>query len=375
MQFSARLFSVCGFARNEPVGRQSMIFDRVLGLLSKDLGIDLGTANTLVVARGEGILLDEPSVVAVKRGTNQVVAGGEAVGEKAKQMMGKAPQSIQVVRPMKDGVIADFEITEALLGYFIRKAHGRSRFIRPRVIIAIPSGITVVEKRAVINSAERVGAREVRLVREPMAAALGVGLPVTEPRGSMIVDIGGGTTEVAVISLSGIVESTSLRVAGDELNEAIVKYLKDTYNILVGEPTAENIKVEIGSAYPLEEELTREVRGRDSLAGMPRMVTIRSEEVREALNDPVQKIISTIRQTLERTPPELSADLIESGITLAGGGALLRGLDRAIARDTGLPVRRADDPLTAVARGTGIILDQIDLLWSLLEDGSEPSNI
>jgi rod shape-determining protein MreB len=348
-----------------------MIFDHFLGMISKDLGIDLGTANTLVCARGEGIILSEPSVVAVRKGTNKVLDNGEAVGERAKQMLGRTPGSIEAVRPMKSGVIADFEITEALLSYFIRKAHGRSRFIRPRVIVAVPSGITTVEKRAVINSAERAGARDVRLIREPMAAAIGVGLPVTEPKGSMIVDIGGGTAEVAVIALSDIVTSSSLRVAGDEMNDAVVKHMKDVYNLQIGEQTAERVKIEIGSAYPLEEELQKEVRGIDTLAGLPRTVTVRSEEIREAMRGPLEQIVRSIRGTLERTPPELAADLLEYGITLAGGGALLRGLDRMLARETGLPVRRADDPLTAVARGTGVVLEQIDTLWAVLEDGRD----
>ena len=348
-----------------------MIFDRFMGMISKDLGIDLGTANTLVCARGEGIILSEPSVVAVKKGTNQVLMDGEAVGERAKQMLGRTPGSIEAIRPMKNGVIADFEITEAMLSYFIRKAHGRSRFIRPRVIVAVPSGITTVEKRAVINSAERAGARDVRLIKEPMAAAIGVGLPVTEPKGSMIVDIGGGTCEIAIISLSDIVQSSSLRVAGDEMSEAIMKHMKEVYNLQIGEQTAERVKIELGSAYPLEEELTKDVRGRDTIAGLPRTVTIRSEEIREALSDPLSQIVKTIRSTLEKVPPELAADLLESGITLAGGGALLRGLDRMLARETGLPVRRSEDPLTAVARGTGVVLDQIDTLWPVLEDGRE----
>lgn len=348
-----------------------MILDPLLSMfLSKDLGIDLGTANTLVCARGEGIILSEPSVVAVYQGTNRVV-DGNAVGERARQMLGKTPGSIQAVRPMKNGVIADFEITEQMLGYFIRKAHGRTHFIRPRVIVAVPSGITVVEKRAVRESAERAGARDVRLIKEPMAAAIGVGLPVNEPRGSMIVDIGGGTCEVAVISLRGIVSSTSLRCAGDEMNESIMKYLKDVYNLQIGEQTAERIKIEIGSAYPIEEELVKEVRGSDTIAHLPRTVNVRSEEVREALKTPLDKIIRAIVTTLERTPPELAADLVESGVTLAGGGALLRGIDRLIARETGLPVRKADDPLTAVARGTGIVLDQIDTYWNVLENGHD----
>jgi len=349
-----------------------MFFDHFLGWLSKDLGIDLGTANTLVCARGEGIILSEPSVVAVRKGTNRVLFDGEpVVGERAKLMLGRTPGSIEAIRPMKNGVIADFEITEAMLSYFIRKAHGRSRFIHPRVIVAVPSGITTVEKRAVINSAERAGAREVRLIREPMAAAIGVGLPITEPKGSMIVDIGGGTAEVAVISLSDIVHSTSLRVAGDEMNDAIIKHMKDVYNLQIGEQMAERCKIQIGSAYPLEEELRMEVRGIDTLGGLPRTVTVRSEEVREAMRDPLEQVVRAIRGTLEHTLPELAADLLDSGITLAGGGALLRGLDKMLARETGLPVRRADDPLTAVARGTGVILDQLEVFWPLLEDGRE----
>lgn len=348
-----------------------MILDRVLGLLSKDLGIDLGTANSLVSARGEGIILCEPSVVAVFKGTNKVAMNGEAVGERARLMLGKTPDTIEAIRPMKDGVIADFEITEAMLAYFIRKAHGRSRFIRPRVIIAIPSGITTVEKRAVINSAERAGAREVRLIKEPIAAAIGVGLPVNEPRGSMIVDIGGGTAEIAILSLSGIVTSTSLRVAGDEMSEAVIKYMKQNYNLQIGEQTADRIKIEVGSVYPLEEELSTEVRGRDTLAGMPRTLTVRSEEVREALLEPAAQIVRSIIQTLENAPPEISADLVETGIIIAGGGGLIRGMDKLIAKETGLPVRRAEDPITAVARGTGMVLDQIDTFWSVLESGQD----
>jgi len=349
-----------------------MLFDHVLGWFSKDLGIDLGTANTIVCARGEGIILSEPSVVAVRKGTNRVLFDGEpVVGERAKLMLGRTPGSIEAIRHMRNGVIADFEITEAMLSYFIRKAHGRSRFIHPRVIVAVPSGITTVEKRAVINSAERAGAREVRLIREPMAAAIGAGLPITEPKGSMIVDIGGGTAEVAVISLSDIVQSSGLRIAGDEMNDAIVKHMKEVYNLHIGEQMAERVKIQIGSAYPLEEELRLDVRGMDTLGGLPRTVTVRSEEIREAMRDPLDQIVRGIRSTLERTPPELGADLIESGITMAGGGALLRGLDKMLARETGLPVRRAEDPLTAVARGTGIVLDQIDTLWPVLEDGRE----
>ena len=343
--------------------------DQLLSLFSKDLGVDLGTANTLVCARGEGIILSEPSVVAVHKGTNKIALNGEAVGERARQMLGKTPSSIQAIRPMKNGVIADFEITEAMLAYFIRKALGRTRFLRPRVIVAVPSGITTVEKRAVIQSAERAGARDVRLIKEPMAAAIGVGLPVSEPRGSLIVDIGGGTCEVAVISLNGIVESTSLRCAGDGLDESIINYMKQAYNLQIGDQTAERIKIEVGSAYPQEEESAKEVRGRDTLAGLPRMVAVCSQEIREALVAPLQLIVKAITSTLDRTPPELHSDIMEGGITLAGGGALLRGLDRLIARETGLPVRRADDPLTAVARGTGVVLDQLENYWNVLENG------
>ena len=348
-----------------------MILDNVLGLLSKDLGIDLGTANTLVCARGEGIIISEPSVVAVFQGTNRIAENGFAIGERAWRMLGKSPPSIQAIRPLRNGVIADFEITEAMLGYFIRKAHGRTRFIRPRVIGAVPSGITTVEKRAVINSAERAGAREVRLIKEPMAAAVGAGLPVSEPRGSLLVDIGGGTTEIAVLSLNDIVVSCSQRTAGDVMNESIIRYLKSIYNLEVGEQTAERIKMEIGSAYPLEEDLEREVRGRDTQAGLPRTVMVRSEEIREALREPLEEIIKALITTLEQTCPELCADLVESGITLAGGGAMLRGLDRLMARETGLPVRRTDEPVTAVARGTGVILDQLDTDWHVLENGQD----
>jgi len=258
-----------------------------------------------------------------------------------------------------------------MLGYFIRKAHGRSHLIRPRVIIAIPTGITTVEKRAVINSAERAGAREVRLIKEPLAAAIGVGLPVAEPRGTMIVDIGGGTCEIAVLSLSGIVVSQSLRVAGDEFNEAIIKYMKSVYDLQIGEQTAERIKIKVGSAYPLEEELTEEVRGRDTRGGLPRMVVVRSEEVRDAFREPLEQVTKAIKATLEGAPPEISADLVETGITLAGGGALVRGIDKLIALETGLPVRRAEDPLTAVARGTGAVLDQIETYWAVLESGQD----
>ncbi len=334
------------------------VINYILGLLSNDIGIDLGTASTLVYAKGEGIVLCEPSVVAVERGTSHVLA----VGEEAKRMLGRTPGNIIAIRPMRDGVITDFEITEAMLRHFIRRVRHRRFQIRPRIVIAIPSGITEVEKRAVKESAERAGAREVYLVEEPIAAAIGVGLPIQEPIGNMIIDIGGGTTEIAVISLSGTVFSKSIRIGGDEMNEAIIEYLKKTYNLMVGERTAEDIKIKIGSAYPLEEEMTLEVKGRDLVAGLPKTVTITSEEVREALQEPLRAILEITKISLERTPPELAADLIEHGIVMAGGGSLLRGLDKIISEETGLPVHVADDPLTAVAKGTGTILNEIRYL-------------
>jgi len=344
-----------------------MLWNRLAGLFSRDMGIDLGTANTLVCLVGEGIVLSEPSVVAVRRGTNQVLLDGRAVGEVAKQMLGKTPGSIQAIRPMRDGVITDFEITRAMLEYFIRKVHGGRRIVNPRVVISVPSGITPVEKQAVKDSARRAGARKVFLIDEPTAAAIGAGMPVMEPIGNMIVDIGGGTTEVAVISLGGTVTHQSVRVAGDDMDEAIVKYMKRTYNLLIGERTAEAIKIEIGSAATLEKELTRVVKGRDLIAGLPRATTITSEEVREALSEPVQVIVDAVKRTLETTEPELAADLIDRGIVIAGGGALLRGLGQVIARETGLTVRTAEDPLTAVARGTGAILEELDMVKHILD--------
>jgi rod shape-determining protein MreB len=322
------------------------------------MGIDLGTATTLVYVKGQGIVLCEPSVVAIQKGSNHVLA----VGEEAKRMLGRTPGSIVAIRPMKDGVIADFEITEAMLRYFIRRVHNRRKFVRPRMVIAIPSGITEVEKRAVKDSAEHAGAREVFLVEEPVAAAIGVGLPIHEPSGNMIIDIGGGTTEMAVISLAGIVFSKSIRIGGDEMDDAIIQHLKKTYNLMVGERTAEEIKIKIGSGYPLEEELTMEVRGRDLVAGLPKMITVTSEEIREALSEPIAQVVEAVRITLEKTPPELSADLIEKGIVLAGGGSLLRGMDRLLAEETGLPVHISNDPITAVALGTGTVLSEIKYL-------------
>ncbi len=343
------------------------LINKFWGMFSIDMGIDLGTANTLVCVRGEGVVLAEPSVVAVQAGTNKVLLNGKAVGRVAKEMIGRTPGSIESIRPLKDGVIADFDITEALLAYFISQVHHRKRFFSPRVVIAIPSGITAVEKRAVFNSAERAGARKVYLVEEPRAAGLGAGLPIEEPVGSMIVDIGGGTTEVAVISLADVVTSVSLRVAGDDMDEAIIHYMKKNYNILLGVLTAERIKIQIGSAMPLKEELTLEVRGRDLVTGLPRSVSITSEEVREALSEPVAHIMNAIKETLEKTDPELSADLVVRGMVLCGGGVLLRGLDDKIREETGLPVRVADDPLTCVARGTAIFLEKLDVYSSVLD--------
>ncbi len=333
------------------MGRRA--FNYVLGLFSNDIGIDLGTATTLVFVKGEGVVLCEPSVVAIEKDTNRVVA----VGEEAKKMLGRTPGNIVAIRPMKDGVISDFEITEAMLKYFIRKVHGRQKLLSPAMVIAIPSGITAVEKRAVRDSAERAGARSVELIEEPKAAAVGVGLPVEEAAGNMIVDVGGGTTEFAVISLGGLVYAKSIRIAGDEMDSSIIEYLRKTYNLMIGERTAEEIKIRIGSAYPLEEEINMDVRGRDLISGLPKTISITSVEIREALFDPVQAIVDASKSTLEQTPPELAADLIDRGIVMAGGGSLLRGLDKRIAEETGLPVHIADDPLTAVVLGTGQMLN------------------
>jgi rod shape-determining protein MreB and related proteins len=334
------------------------MFDNFLGLFSNDIGIDLGTANTLVYVKDHGIVLREPSVVAVQQGTRKVLA----VGEEAKRMLGRTPGNIVAIRPLKDGVIADFEVTEAMLRHFITKVHNRRRMVRPRVLIAVPSGITEVEKRAVKDSASHAGAREVYLIEEPMAAAIGVGLPVQDAAGNMVIDIGGGTTEVALISLSGIVFSRSVRVAGDELDEAIVNYMKRAYNLMIGERSAEEIKIKIGSAYKMEKELTMEVKGRDMVAGLPKTISISSQEVREALLEPIATIVDSVRITLERCPPELSADLVDRGVILAGGGALLKGLDKLLQDETGLPVHVADDPLSAVAEGTGKALQEMEFL-------------
>jgi len=337
------------------------LFDFILGMFSNDLAIDLGTANTLVYVRGKGVVLQEPSVVAVhrdSRGMQKVLA----VGEEAKRMLGRTPGNIIAIRPMKEGVIADFEITEAMLRHFILRVHNRKALVRPRIIISIPSGITQVEKRAVKETAESAGAREVYLIEEPMAAAIGSGLPITEPVSSMVVDIGGGTTEVAVISLSGIVYAKSVRVAGDRIDEAIVQYMKRKYSLLVGERTGEMIKTTIGCAYPDQEVRTVEVKGRDLISGIPKIVEINSEEIREAIMEPVVIIVDAVRDALENAPPELAGDIVERGIVLTGGGALLRNLDVLLREETGLPIKIADDPLSTVARGAGMALEELDLL-------------
>jgi rod shape-determining protein MreB len=338
-----------------------MLFDPILGLFSNDLAIDLGTANTLVYMKGKGIVLSEPSVVAVKKddkGANKVLA----VGTEAKMMLGRTPGNIIAIRPMKDGVIADFEITEAMLRHFIRTVHNRRTLVRPRIIVCVPSGITQVEKRAVRESAESAGAREVYLIEEPMAAAIGAGLPITEPTANMVVDIGGGTTEVAVISLAGIVYSRSVRVAGDKMDEAILQYVKRKYNLLIGIRTAEIIKTTIGNAYPEENVETIEVKGRDLVTGIPKILVIDSEEVRKSISEQIETIVETVRIALEQTPPELAADIVDRGIILTGGGALLKNLDILLREETRLPVTVTEDPLSAVAVGSGRALDNIAIL-------------
>ncbi len=347
-----------------------MLLDTVLGWFSMDMGIDLGTCTTLVCVRDKGIVLNEPSVVAVRRGTNTVLNDGEAVGLVAREMLGKTPGSITAIRPLKDGVISDFEITEAMLSYFIRKVHGRGGLVRPRVVIAVPSGITAVERRAVIDSAERAGARKVYLVDEPMAAGIGAKLPITEPTASMIVDIGGGTTEVAIMSLADIATSESIRIGGDDMDEAVINHLKKIYNLLIGEARAEKVKIQIGSAAPLEEELTMEVAGRDTISGLPRKIVITSEEIREALRDPIATIIDTVTATLEKAEPELAADLIDNGVHICGGASLLRGMDTILANATGLRVERVEDPLSCVARGTSVYLENLEL-WKDTMDHNE----
>jgi rod shape-determining protein MreB len=341
-----------------------MSLSSFLSLFSSDLAVDLGTATTLVFMRNRGIVVFEPSIVAINRITNRV----EAVGTSAKAMLGKTPANILAIRPMKDGVIADFEVTEKMLEYFIRKAHGRNFFVRPRIVISVPSEITPVEKRAVKDSALRAGASEVYLIEQAMAAAIGAGLPITEPAGNMIVDIGGGTTDVAVISLAGIVYARSVRVAGNEMDEAIVSYIKRKYNLLIGERTAEQIKIELGNAWPSDETRTMEVKGRDLVEGIPKILTVNDEEIREALAETVNTIVDAVRTALERTPPELSADIIDKGILLAGGGSLLRNLDQRLREETGIPVAHCDDPVSAVVRGTGLMLTDIALLKKISID-------
>ena len=330
----------------------------VLGVFPNDLGIDLGTANTLVYAKGRGIVSNEPSVVAIDTGKHRV----RAVGQEAKSMLGRTPGTIRAVRPLRDGVIADFEVAEAMLRAFIQKAHNRSTFFRPRIVISVPSGITEVEKRAVRESALSASAREVYLIEEPMAAAIGAGLPITEPSGNMIVDIGGGTTEVAIISVAGIVVSNSVRVGGDKMDEAILNYVKRKYNLLIGERTAERIKMEIGNAYPVDETKSMVVKGRDLVAGVPKTLEIDTEDVREALVEPVNAIVEAAKVVLERTPPELAADIADKGIVLSGGGALVENLDVLLREETGLPIMLAEDPFTAVVMGCGRCLDELDLL-------------
>jgi len=330
-----------------------MFLDQVMGVFANDVAIDLGTANTLVYLRGKGIVLNEPSVVAVDRTTNKVIA----VGKEAKSMLGRTPDEIHAVRPLKDGVIADFEKTEDLLREFIQKALRRRTWVRPRIIICVPSGITEVEKRAVQDSAQHAGAREVLLVPEPIAAAIGVGLPVGKPSGNMIIDIGGGTTEIAVMALNSIVNQQSIRVGGDEMDEAIVQYVKKAYNLLIGEQTAEQIKIRIGSAFRLEQEEEMEIKGRDLVAGIPKTMKISSVEVREALSEPLQQIVDALMQSLEKTPPELASDIVDRGIVMTGGGSLLRGIDMLLREATNLPITVAEDPLSCVVLGTGKILD------------------
>lgn len=345
-----------------------MIFDWVSGLFSHDLAIDLGTATTLIYQKGKGIVCCEPSVVAVQkdsRGQKKVLA----VGKEAKQMLGRTPGHIQAVRPLRDGVIADFEITEAMLRYFINRAHPRrALLVKPRIIVCVPFGITEVEKRAVRESAESAGAREVHLIEEPMAAAIGAGLPITEPTGSMVVDIGGGTSEVAIISLAGIVYSQSVRVGGDKMDDAIIQYMKRKYNLLIGEQTAERIKLIVGNAYPMGEVITMEVKGRDLVAGVPKTLIVNSDEIRDAMSEPINAIVEAVMVALERTPPELSADIVDKGIVLTGGGALLKNLDVLLREETGLPVMVCDDPISAVVLGSGKALDHIDLLREVAID-------
>ena len=345
----------------------SKIFDSILGIFSSDLAIDLGTANTCVFVKGQGLVLREPSVVAVKkdsRGNKEVLA----VGHDAKRMLGRVPGNIEAIRPMKDGVIADFEVTEAMLRHFIAKVHKSRRLVRPRIMICVPTGITQVEKRAVKESAQSAGAREVYLIEEPMAAAIGADLPIQDPISNMVVDIGGGTTEVAVISLAGIVYSRSVRVGGDKMDEAIMTHVKRKYNMLIGETTSEDIKIKIASAYPLAEEETMEIKGRDLVTGIPKNIPITSEEIRKAISEQVDTIVQAVRIALEQTPPELAADIVDRGIVLTGGGSLLKGLDQLLREETKLPITVVEDPLSTVVMGTGKALDNISILKAVCID-------
>ena len=342
-----------------------MALRSLFSLFSSDLAIDLGTANTCVYVRGKGIVVNEPSIIAINKVNGRV----EAVGKEAKEMLGRTPGNIVAIKPMKDGVIADFEYTEKMLAYFIRKAHNnRNVWVRPRIVVGVPSEITQVEKRAVKDSAYRAKASEVHLVEEAMAAAIGAGMPITEPSGNMIVDIGGGTTDIAVISLAGIVYSKAVRVAGNEMDEAIIQYIKKTYNLLIGERTAEAIKMEVGSAYPLDERMTMEIKGRHLIEGVPKTITISDEEIREALAETVSVIVDAVRVALERTPPELSADIVDRGIVLTGGGALLKNLDKRLREETGLPLAMAEDPLSSVVLGAGKMLSDFNLLRKISID-------
>ncbi len=331
---------------------------RLLSLFSNDIAIDLGTSNTLVYTAAQGIVLSEPSIVAINKLTNKIVA----VGAEAKEMLGRTPGHIVAVRPLKDGVIADFDVTEKMISYFIRRANNRRVWVRPRIVIGVPSGITQVEERAVKDTAYRAKATEVYLIEEAMAAAIGAGLPITEPSGNMVVDVGGGTTDVAIISMAGIVFSRSIRVGGTAMDEAIINYIKRNYNLLIGDRTAENIKIDIGSAFPLDEELTMDIKGRDLVEGKPKTITITDREIRDALSEVTSSIVESVRMALERTPPELSADLIDKGLILTGGGSLLRNLDLRLREETGVPVSIAEDPLSSVVLGVGRILDDLDLL-------------
>ena len=348
-----------------------MVVSRLFGLFSSDMGFDLGTENTRVCVRGRGVVHRGPTVVAVKKGTHQVLDGGMAVGQSAKDMLGRAPLSIEVVRPLRDGVIADFDMTEALLNSLIRRAHNRRRWVRPRLLINTPTGITVVEKRAIFNAAERAGARQVYLVEQPRAAGVGAGLPIHEARGQMIVDIGAGTTDISVLALADVVESRSLRVGGDTMNDAISTYLRKSFNILIGQSTAEEIKVTLGSAYPAVEEAEMQVRGRELLAGVPRKVAINSIEVREALREPIDEVVDGVRATLERLGPELAGDLLDTGMTLCGGGALLPGLAELLAQETGLPVCVDGDPTNTVVRGLGVFLEHFEEFEPILESAED----